>query len=183
MRPTRGEAHFLPYETPTGKTAVQELLEGKQIALVVWNPQPLPYGVSAMGLELTTSEVMIVMALPVDAGPYACRLAFRFITKQRIWTPRMDKRARHGRVVIPGEGSADPIQRQIEGEVIRGVTAIREPNVSGGEQCLIELANGAALHLNALPDARAPKRRPAAELDVQVEAAAKKLLFLPASRS
>lgn len=171
---------FLPYEQPTAKTAVQEFLEGKQIALTVWNPKPLPRGVAGVGLELTTSEVMLVWAVPVDSGPYCARLAFRFITKQLIWTPRMDKRARYGRVVIPGEAPADFIQRQIDGEVVRGVITMREPNVSGGEQCVVELKNGTALHFNALPDARGP--RIGAELDLQVKPL-ERLVLLPGSRS
>ena len=184
MTPKRGETGFLPWEQAAARPDIQILLEDKQIALVRWNPGPLPPGGCAVGLELTTSEVMIIMAVPTEEDPvYKYRLFFRWIPAQRIWTKRMDRRSRFGRIVIPGEPAADFLQRQIEGEVIRGCLQIREPNSGGGEQSMIELRNGNVLHFNALPDPRGTKHRSAAELDLEVKSAVEKLIFLPTSQS
>src|SRR3990167_1623825 len=129
LTPKRGDGYLTPYELPTSKYHVVEQLEGAQISGVEWNPEPLPLGWSGVGLELRSSAILFILAAPiVDDPPFKTRLVFRWLSPHLIMTKSMERRLRG---FDPDQQPTDFLQRQIVGQMIRGVAFRREPNREG----------------------------------------------------
>jgi hypothetical protein len=144
---------------------LQEKCEGKQVSGVYYLTGELPKGWQGIGLELTTSEVMVFMAAPVVERGFRARLLLRWISRQQIWTPGMD--ATYGQ----GKGRAvadDFIKRQLQGEVLRGFTKPKDPTPEGGDLWLFEFRSGLVMRLLAEPDGDHQERSWAAALDLQL---------------
>ena len=161
---TRGEGHLLPHgEQPEARTHLQERCEGLQISGIYYlDPRELPKGFAGAVFELTTSDVLVVLACPVLDVRYSARLAFRWIEKQKIFTRTMV------RIFTQGKGRATPddwFKQQLQGEVIRYVITTKAPTAEGGEQLEVEFGSGARLWLRAEPSWEHPM---CAELDLQI---------------
>jgi hypothetical protein len=168
--------HIAPWgtgESIVDWQSLQSRVEGKTVSGVYYLPNELPKGWEGIGFEFPSSEVLVVMAVPVIDRGYRARLLIRWIEQQSIWTPGMTERHAQGK----GRAShleCDVCKRcnlgrcpghQVQGETIRGFIASSEPTSTGGQVWLFEFTAGMTMRLLAEPD---PERAWAAELELQV---------------
>lgn len=153
-----------PIERPEPRTALQERLEGKQIARVLLDQDPGPTGSPVLGIEFTTGQRLAVMSKRDSNSRYRARLVFRWMETQNIVTARMARSYSQGRVADLGGVPEDlpDLERGLEGQIIVGVREIVEPTNFGTEQHEWELRGGDVLWLAA--DHRNRDKRYRAEL-------------------
>lgn len=179
---------FLPGEKPEPTTFLQQRLEGQQIVRFEYGSEPAPHGGAWVGIETADGWRLFIMASRSTMGvifapdikqfvAYTARLLLRLIPPQKIWTKRMHRHARYGRVVDPTAPAADAIQQRVEGQIIKSCVPVHAMNASGGEQLCIGLGDGRELWLGALPTAKPPYT---ADLEYEVkEPPPKSMLILP----
>lgn len=159
-----GDGAFMAFESPESRVHLQEMCEGKLIARACWElNEDLPEGSAGFGLEFETGERLVILTLAVTEGAYMARLIWRWIPRQHIWTKGMKRHYGTDRVSA-GEPAPDFLQRQIEGQMIRGVTKPTH-HVGLGERLDFELRDGSSLIVEAIPDLM----RNAVDLDVRRE--------------
>lgn len=162
-----GDGAFMPMETPEARGHLQQMCEGRLIARVAWDLNTdLPDGAAGFGLEFAGSgpgvrgrnwgdlgqggERLVIMALPVTSGQWIARLIWRWLPAQHLWTRQMRRHFGTDRRAA-GEPPPDFLQAQIEGQMIRGVYAPAN-HVGLGERIDLELSDGSAVIVEALPD-------------------------------
>ena len=150
-------------EQPVPRLILEEFCEKKQVSGLHYLREPgsLPKGWAGLLLEFTTSEALIIMAAPVLELKFQARLAFRWIPQERLWTRTMSE------IYTKGHGRAVPtdfLQRNVQGEVIRGILADPAPTPEGGDEIVFEFVSGAKLRIRALPN---EWRTTCADLDAQ----------------
>ena len=181
-----GDGEWMPMESPTDRTCLQEMCAGRLIARCCWDINAdLPDGAAGFGLEFAGSgpaggrnwgdrgqggERLVIMALPVVSGAWLARLIWRWMPAQALWTRAM---RRHFGTDRRGAGEPEPdfLQRQIEGQMIRAVYAPAQ-HVGLGERVDLELTDASVVIVEALPQGLADPRtgRPAVcDLDVRHE--------------
>lgn len=146
-----GDGAFMMFEDPESRVHLQEMCEGKLIARACWDlNEDVPEGSAGMGLEFETGERLVILTLAVLEGPYMARLIWRWIPRQHIWTKGMKRHYGTDRVSA-GEPAPDFLQRQIEGQMIRGVSKPKD-YLGLGERLDFELRDGSDLIIEAVPD-------------------------------
>ena len=141
---------FLPFEIAESRVHLQEMCEGKLIARVCWEVNDeMPDNSAGFGLEFTTSDRLVILALPVSEGAYMSRLVWRWIEAQRIWTKPMTQHFQRDRRQA-GEPGADALANQLEGQVIVGVLKPAH-HVGLGERMDLELRDGSRLVVESVP--------------------------------
>mgnify|MGYP001563417787 FL=1 len=180
-----GDGEWMPMESPTDRTLLQEMCVGRVIARVAWDiGEGLPDGASGFGLEFagsgpvgrnfhdlgTGGERLVIMAMPVTSGKWLSRLIWRWIPAQHIWTRHMRRHFGTDRGSA-GDPLPDFLQKQIEGQMIRGVYA-PAGHVGLGERIDLELTDASVVVCEAIPVGGVDPRtgRPAAcDLEVRRE--------------
>jgi hypothetical protein len=161
-----GDGAFAQLETPEARGHLQQMCEGRVIARICWDLNTdLPDGAAGFGLEFagsgpvgrnyrdlgTGGERLIIMALPVTSGPWLARLIWRWIPAQQLWTRDMRRHFGTDRAAA-GEPEPDFLQRQIEGQMIRGVYA-PSGHVGLGERIDFELTDASVVIVESIPQA------------------------------
>lgn len=159
-----GDGAFMMFESPESRVHLQEMCENKMIARLCLDlNEDLPAGSAGFGLEFETGERLAILALAVTEGPFLARLIWRWIPRQAIWTKSMRRHFGADRSAA-GEEAPNFLQRQIEGQMIRGVLKPKD-HVGLGERLDFELRDGSFLIVDAIPDLM----RNAVDLDVRRE--------------
>lgn len=162
-----GDGEWMPMESPTDRTCLQEMCAGRLIARIAWDlTVEMPDGAAGFGVEFGGSgpvnrnwgdlgqggERLVIMALPVTSGGWAARLIWRWLPAQALWTKAMRRHFGTDRAGA-GEGPGDFLQRQIEGQMVRAVYA-PHGHVGLGERVDLELTDGSAVVVEAIPTGR-----------------------------
>jgi len=178
---TSRDASFTPPGTEIGESRIDltERCFGETIAFLHYNPGG-PKGWASVALELSSGDILIIMAGPVMESRYSVRLIERWLPAQEIVTKRMASRYSKGRDARqPGDERAriqsretgrmveDTVQQRIEGAVIRGGKLRPEPNSEGGEILDVELADGQRVVIESFPSRDTLFRT---ELEIRLEA-------------
>ena len=159
-----GDGVFMPLETPEARRHLEEMCEGKMIARCCWDVnEERPWGCAAFGLEFTTSERFVILAVPVTQGRFLARLIWRWVPAQSHWTRAMRRHFTADRRSAE-EATPDFLQAQIEGQMIRGVRPARV-DVGLGERMDFELRDGSIVVVEAMPTLGGP--RPVTDLEVR----------------
>lgn len=142
---------FKPAEQPEKLRVLVQALEGKQLAVLQYLSTG-PTGSPGLGFEFTDGERWMVWgARSADSHKYRAVLVWRMLVKPQIWTPAKRRHFASGRDADPVLGPPDDLQRQIEGQVLRGLRFAENPTHRGGEEHELEWADGSLLILEALP--------------------------------
>lgn len=176
-----GDGEFFLAESPEARGHLQQLCEGRLIARCVWfHADDLPSGSAGFGLEFAGSgpvnrnyrdlgqggERLVVIAMPVMEGRWLSRLIWRWIPAQNLWTRSMRSHFGTDRKTA-GEDEADRLQRQIEGQMIRGVYAPKH-HVGLGERLDFELTDASTLSAEAIPTGLVNERGRLTTCDLEV---------------
>ena len=157
-----GDGDFFPIETPESRQHLQEMCAGLIIARVCWDiGEAMPDLASGFGLEFSSGERLVILALPVQEGAFLARLIWRWIPAQHIWTKSMRRHFGTDRKSAE-EKPPDFLQNQIEGQMIRGVLAPKA-HVGLGERLDFELTDASLVRIEAIPSFGSDR----ADLDIQ----------------
>lgn len=162
------DGRLIPIERPEKRTALQERLEGRQIARLVYFLSP--HEEWGCGLELTSGARMAFWSTQDrGASRYRWRIMIRYLPPQRIWTKSMVAHFTNERkYALKGEEAADALQERVEGGWIEGARPTPEPSPAGGEVIVLELRGGEKLKIEALPPKNV-RGRPFIRADMNVE--------------
>jgi len=142
---------FRPAERPEKLKVLVQALEGKQLAVLHYLPTG-PTGSRGFGFELTDGERWMVFgARSKDSKKYRAVLMWRMIQKPKIWTPSRRRHFASGRSADETLGPPDALQRCLEGQIIKGLRFAENATRRGGEEQILEWADGSELILAALP--------------------------------
>ena len=142
---------FKPIERGLPRTDLQEMLEGKQIAVLHYLDDVGPTGSRGLAFELTDGAKLIVWAGRDRYSRFSARLFFRRLDPPRVVLPETLRVLSGGRARDPALGPPDALQERVEGAMVKNVVHHGVPTEAGGEALDFEFSGGARLRLTAVP--------------------------------